>query len=140
MKSLYLCLLLTLAACPGFGQIFSPAKPGPPRALLLTIPQQRLRDSLLTLRLVRVQLGRERRAWRGASATYNAALDSLETAYSSSQGENRHLKEARVQDQLLLVSQTRKTAKYRARAHRKGVLNVLLSAAVAGLLYGIITK
>ena len=109
--------------------------------MVLSVPQQmRVRDSIATLKSLRVSIKRERRAWHGAASAYNAALDSLTAADQASQAEARHLKEVVVSGQVLLVSQTHKTDKYRARAHRKGLVNAVLSAAVLGLLYLVASK
>ncbi|NML67587.1 hypothetical protein HHL22_20495 [Hymenobacter sp. RP-2-7] len=135
MRTLYLLLLLTLAAWPSFGQR-SLVDKLPTRPVCLTVPQQnQVRDSLLTLGALRVSIHQQQGAWRNASHLYNWALDSLDVAYRASQRGADSLRVAYDGSQRQLASQTQKTAMYRARAHRKGVVNALLSALLAGLLY-----
>ena len=153
----------TLLAFSSFGQTFSATKAVPARVAPLrwapptvrTAPPAIRAGQPVTLTYAQVlvgvrridsltQLAANRRkqtlvAARLANSCFRAA-DSLRTALDYRERELVSVKSALVNTNVLLVSQAKKTDKYRARAHRKGWVIAGLSSLLGGLIYAQATR
>ena len=162
-RILFASLLLTLLAFSGFGQTFSATKAPSARVAPLHWAPPTVRQAQpairagqpVTLSWAQVQVGVRRIdsltqlaanrrkqtlvAARLANSCFRAA-DSLRTALDYRERELVGVKSALVNTNVLLVSQAKKTDKYRARAHRKGWVIAGLSALLAGLAYGQVAR
>ena len=94
----------------------------------------KIADSLTVLPLVR----REASAWQQAAGHFQSAGDSLRVAYVARGQAYQKLRGAMLDQQLLTANETAKAEGWRQCARRRGLLNYLLAAALAGSGYFIL--
>ena len=127
--------LLILLACSLTWPAFSQTAPKP--LLCLSFAQaKKLTDSLTALPLVR----REAAASGHAARSFQKAADSLLAGYRAQQRRGDNLRSILSNERIILARQQRQTEKFRRRAHRKGVFNVVLTATAACLAYLLVTR
>jgi hypothetical protein len=91
----------------------------------------KIADSLNVLPLVR----REASAWQQAAGHFQSASDSLRVAYVARGAAYQKIRGALLDQQLLTANETAKADQWKRRAHKRGWLNILLLAALGGVVY-----
>jgi hypothetical protein len=141
MKLLY-SLLLTLIAFSASSQTSS-NKPSFRAGQPVTLSWAQLTRTVHrtdSLTAVGVAAKKQATRWQFSALAYRGSADSLRTALVAKGQEVDRTRDKVVDLNRLLVSQTARTDKYKARAHRKGWLNAMLAAVIGGLVYVQLTR
>lgn len=130
-----LLLLLLLSSSSSFSTIISACAQVP--TIYLPEPKaRRIADSLRTLPRVRLEAER----WRGSAYHFKSAADSALWAQNLTEQALKSQGKAYVMQAELLKNEQIKVDWWKKVARRRGLLNYILAAGVAGLGYLFITK